>query len=135
MLGSATAASYEATVPILLADPAVDSVIVLFVPPATAGAEDVAEGLARTLESVSTDKPVLAALLSAEGIPATLPQAPAPAALFTYPESAARALGLAAAACGVAPPAGWDGSRTSTGSTPPPRSASSRHSRRVDDAG
>ena len=97
MLGSATAASYEATVPILLADPAVDSVIVLFVPPATAGAEDVAEGLARTLESVSTDKPVLAALLSAEGIPATLRKAPAPAALFTYPESAARALGLAAA--------------------------------------
>jgi acetyl coenzyme A synthetase (ADP forming)-like protein len=97
MLGSATAASYEATVPILLADPAVDSVIVLFVPPATAGAEDVAEGLARTLESVSTDKPVLAALLSAEGIPASLRHAPAPAALFTYPESAARALGLAAA--------------------------------------
>ena len=96
MLGSATAASYEATVPVLLADPAVDSVIVLFVPPATAGAEDVAEGLARTLESVSTDKPVLAALLAAEGIPATLRRAPAPAALFTYPESAARALGLAA---------------------------------------
>jgi acyl-CoA synthetase (NDP forming) len=96
MLGSATAVSYEATLPIMLADPAVDSVIVLFVPPATAGAEDVAQGLARTLESVSTDKPVLAALLSAEGIPATLRRAPAPAALFTYPESAARALGLAA---------------------------------------
>jgi acetyl coenzyme A synthetase (ADP forming)-like protein len=96
MLGSATAASYEATLPVVLADPTVDSVIVLFVPPATAGAEDVAEGLARTLESVSTDKPVLAALLSAEGIPATLRRAPSPAALFTYPESAARALGLAA---------------------------------------
>jgi acyl-CoA synthetase (NDP forming) len=80
----------------VLADPAVDSVIVLFVPPATAGAEDVAAGLARTLEAVSTDKPVLAALLSAEGIPAALRKTPAPAALFTYPESAARALGLAA---------------------------------------
>jgi acetyl coenzyme A synthetase (ADP forming)-like protein len=96
MLGSATATSYEATLPIVLADPAVDSVIVLFVPPATAGAEDVARGLARTLEAASTDKPVLAALLSAEGIPAALRKAPAPAALFTYPESAARALGLAA---------------------------------------
>jgi acetyl coenzyme A synthetase (ADP forming)-like protein len=96
MLGSATAASYEATLPVVLADPAVDSVIVLFVPPATAGAEDVAQGLARTLAVVSTDKPVLAALLSAEGIPAVLRTAPAPAALFTYPESAARALGLAA---------------------------------------
>jgi acetate---CoA ligase (ADP-forming) len=96
MLGSATAASYEATLPVVLADPAVDSAIVLFVPPATAGAEDVAAGLARTLEAVSTDKPVLAALLSAEGIPQALRTAPARAALFTYPESAARALGLAA---------------------------------------
>jgi acyl-CoA synthetase (NDP forming) len=96
MLGSATAASYEAVVPILLADPGVDALIVLFVPPATAGAGDVAEGLARTLGSLSTDKPVLAALLSDEGIPAALRKTPAPAALFTYPESAARALGLAA---------------------------------------
>jgi acetyl coenzyme A synthetase (ADP forming)-like protein len=97
MLGSATAASYEAVLPVVLEDQAVDSVIVLFVPPATAGAEDVAAGLARTLQAVSTDKPVLAALLSAEGIPAALRKAPAPAALFTYPESAARALGVAAA--------------------------------------
>jgi acetyl coenzyme A synthetase (ADP forming)-like protein len=95
MLGSATAASYEAVLPLVLADPAVDSAIVLFVPPATAEAGDVAAGIARTLESVSTDKPVLAALLSAEGIPEALRTAPAPAALFTYPESAARALGLA----------------------------------------
>jgi acetyl coenzyme A synthetase (ADP forming)-like protein len=96
MLGSATAASYQATLPVVLADPAVDSVIVLFVPPATAGAEDVAAGLARTLEAVSTEKPVLAALLAAEGIPTVLRKTPGLAALFTYPESAARALGLAA---------------------------------------
>src|SRR5204863_578875 len=96
MLGSATAASYEAALPVVLSDPAVDSVIVLFVPPATAGADDVAAGLVRTLGDVNTDKPVLAALLSAEGIPAVLRTTPAPAALFTYPESAARALGLAA---------------------------------------
>ena len=96
MLGSATAASYEAVLPVVLEDPAVDSVIVLFVPPAQAGAEDVAAGLARTLAAGSTDKPVLAAILSAEGVPSALRTTPAPAALFTYPESAARALGLAA---------------------------------------
>jgi acetate---CoA ligase (ADP-forming) len=96
MLGSATAAAYEGTLPIVLADPQVDSVIVLFVPPATAGAEDVAEGIARALEGESTDKPVLAALLSAEGPPAALRRTPSRAALFTYPESAAHALGLAA---------------------------------------
>ncbi len=91
MLGSATEASYEAVVPILLADPQVDALIVLFVPPATAGTEDVAEGIARALESRPADKPVLAALISAEGVQHTH----TPAALFTYPESAARALGLA----------------------------------------
>jgi acetate---CoA ligase (ADP-forming) len=96
MLGSATAASYEATLPMLLADPQVDAVIVLFVPPATAGTEDVATGIARALEGGSNDKPVLAALVSADGTPTALQQTSAPAALFTYPESAARALGLAA---------------------------------------
>ncbi len=56
-----------------------------------------AAGLARTLVAGSTDKPVLAAILSAEGVPSALrATTPAPAALFTYPESAARALGLAA---------------------------------------
>jgi acetyl coenzyme A synthetase (ADP forming)-like protein len=95
MLGSATAASYEAALPILLADPQVDSLIVLFVPPGTASAEDVAQGIARALAEESGDKPVLAALLSAEEAPAALRRTPAPAALFTYPESAARALGLA----------------------------------------
>jgi acetyl coenzyme A synthetase (ADP forming)-like protein len=91
MLGSATEASYEAVVPILLADPQVDSLIVLFVPPATAGTEDVAAGLSRALQDRPADKPVLAALVSAEGVQ----QAPTSAALFTYPESAAHALGLA----------------------------------------
>jgi acyl-CoA synthetase (NDP forming) len=80
----------------LLADPQVDAVIVLFVPPATAGTEDVAAGIARALEGGSNDKPVLAALVSADGTPTALQQTSAPAALFTYPESAARALGLAA---------------------------------------
>jgi acetyl coenzyme A synthetase (ADP forming)-like protein len=97
MLGSATAASYEAALPVLLADPQVDALIILFVPPATAGVDDVAGAIARTLEQDVREKPVLAALLSAGGIPAALRDLPNGAALFTYPESAARALGLAAA--------------------------------------
>jgi len=96
MLGSATAASYEAVLPIMLRDSRVDALIALFVPPATAGAAEVAEGIDRALEGVSRDKPVLAALLSAEGPPAALRRLPSPVALFSYPESAAHALGLAA---------------------------------------
>jgi acetyl coenzyme A synthetase (ADP forming)-like protein len=96
MLGSATAAAYEAAVPALLRDPRTDAVIVLFVPPVTAGAEDVAAAVLRGVEQVGdVEKPVLAAILSAEGMPTSL-QGTSSVAVFPYPESAARALGLAA---------------------------------------
>jgi acyl-CoA synthetase (NDP forming) len=89
LLGSATAADYERAVPLLLADPRVDALITLFVPPVSAGAAEVADALERT--SAGSSKPVLASLLAAETV--------APRASFVdfrYPESAARALGRAA---------------------------------------
>jgi acetyl coenzyme A synthetase (ADP forming)-like protein len=96
MLGSATGPTFEAALPPLLADPRVDAVIVLFVPPAMAGADEVAASISRALEQHPHGKPVLAALLSADGAPAAWLEGQAPAAFFPYPESAARALGLAA---------------------------------------
>ena len=93
MLGSATAASYEAVLPLVLDDPAVDAVIVLFVPAVSATAGEVAVAVAR---AGGGEKPVLAVVMSAEGIPAALRAAPHSAAAFVYPESAARALGRAA---------------------------------------
>ena len=93
MLGSATAASYATALPAVLADPAVDAVIVLFVPAVSATAAEVAAAVAH---AGGGDKPVLAVVMSAEGIPAALRSAPQAAATFIYPESAARALGRAA---------------------------------------
>jgi acetyl coenzyme A synthetase (ADP forming)-like protein len=93
LLGSATAATYEAALPLLLADPRVDAAIVLFVPPVSAGADEVAEAVARA--AAGTDKPVLAVLMSAEGVPQALREGKRPVAAFPYPESAARALGRA----------------------------------------
>ncbi len=93
MLGSATAALYEAALPLVLEDPGVDAVIVLFVPAVSATADEVAGAVAR---SRGRDKPVLAVVMSSEGIPAALRAAPHAAAAFVYPESAARALGRAA---------------------------------------
>jgi acetyl coenzyme A synthetase (ADP forming)-like protein len=84
-LGSATAATYEAALPLILADPGIDAVIALFVPPVVATAADVAEAIARA--SAGAQKPVLSVVMSADG---------APEGSFPYPESAARALGLAA---------------------------------------
>ena len=96
LLGSATGATYANALPPLLRDPGVDAVIVLFVPPVVAGADEVAASLREALGSTKHDKPVLAVVLSADGTPESLREAGSPVATFTYPESAARALGIAA---------------------------------------
>src|ERR687887_35544 len=96
MLGSATAASYAAAIPPLLGDKRLDALIVLFVPPVVAGADEVAEAIRETVAGFDADKPVLAVVISAGGTPAAPPEAGSPVAAFPYPESAARALGLAA---------------------------------------
>jgi acyl-CoA synthetase (NDP forming) len=96
ILGSATAATYESTLPPLLADPGLDALVVLFVPPVVAGADEVADAIRRAVARAATEKPVLAVVLSADGTPASLRDAGSPVAAFPYPESAARALGLAA---------------------------------------
>ena len=93
MLGSAVGATYEAVLPYVLADPGIDAVIVLFVPPVVAGAEEVAEAVVRGVGSTpQTDKPVLAAFVAADGVPACLLRPDSGVAAFEYPESAARAL-------------------------------------------
>ncbi|HST18052.1 MAG TPA: GNAT family N-acetyltransferase [Gaiellaceae bacterium] len=96
LLGSATAATYEAALPVLLADPAVDALIVLFVPPVVAGPDEVAAAIRTAVANAATDKPVLAVVISGEGTPAALREHGSPVAAFPFPESAARALGLAA---------------------------------------
>jgi acetate---CoA ligase (ADP-forming) len=96
MLGGATAATYAEVLPILLEDGQVDAVIVLFVPTVTATAAEVAEALERSARLSSDEKPILAVVMSAAGIPEVLRGADARVAAFAYPESAARALGRAA---------------------------------------
>ena len=91
MLGSATGDTYERVLPIILADPGVDAAIVLFVPPVVAGADEVAAAVGRVVGQTE-GKPVLASLIAAAELP-TIPGV----TNFAYPESAARALGLAAA--------------------------------------
>ena len=95
MLGSATESWYREIVPLLLGDSGIDAVIVLFVPAVSATASAVADAIAEASAASTVDKPVLAVVMSADGIPASLRAEPRVAA-FTYPESAARALGRAA---------------------------------------
>lgn len=95
MLGGATASSYAAVLPHLLADPQVSACIVLFVPAVSATADEIAEAVVETVERVGSDKPVLAVIMSSEGTPEALRGARRVAS-FAYPESAARALGRVA---------------------------------------
>ncbi len=97
LLGSATAATFAGAIPHLLADKRLDALIVLFVPPVVVGAEEVGATIRDTVAGLGTDKPVLAVVISAEGTPPALLEHDSPVASFPYPESAARALGLAAA--------------------------------------
>ena len=96
LLGSATGATYAKALPHVLSDPGIDAVIVLFVPPVVAGADEVAAEIRETLAREQPEKPVLAVVVSADGTPETLTEAGSPVATFAYPESAARALGIAA---------------------------------------
>ena len=91
MLGSATAALYAKSLPLILADPGIDAVIALFVPPVAVTADDVGAAIASAAAAGPDDKPVLASIIAAGGTPATLGPVPS----FAYPESAARALGRA----------------------------------------
>ena len=95
MLGSATAASYEQALPVLLADPQVDAALVLFVPAVSATADQVAVAVDAAARAAADEKPVLAVVMSSAGVPAALRSGSA-AAAFAYPESAARALGRVA---------------------------------------
>lgn len=96
MLGGATAATYASVIPHLLADPVVDAVIVLFVPAVSSTADEVAAAVERSVREAGAEKPALAVIVSADGVPEVLRDSQHVAA-FAYPESAAQALGHAAA--------------------------------------
>ena len=95
MLGSATAASYEQVLPVVLDDPQVDAALVLFVPAVSATADQVAVAVDAAARAAASEKPVLAVVMSSAGVPEALRSGSA-AAAFAYPESAARALGRVA---------------------------------------
>jgi acetyl coenzyme A synthetase (ADP forming)-like protein len=94
LLGGATAESFAAALPPVLADPAFDAAIVLFVPTVGSDEEKVGAAISQAA-AIVPDKPVLCVFVSAKGAPASLRSAENVPA-FAYPEAAARALGRAA---------------------------------------
>jgi acetate---CoA ligase (ADP-forming) len=97
LLGSATAPTYRAVLPLVLADANVDALVAIFVPPVVASADEVAVAMRASVEGSERTKPVIAVVVSAEGTPAALRAEGSPVTAMPYPESAARALALALA--------------------------------------
>jgi acetyl coenzyme A synthetase (ADP forming)-like protein len=94
MIASATPASFERALKLLLTDPAVDSVIVLFVPPIMTEAADVAAAIRRG--GAGAKKPVVTCFMGTHGIPAALSslrEGRFPS--YAFPEAAALALSRA----------------------------------------
>lgn len=91
MIASATAEQYGRALELLAADPNVDAIIVIFIPPLVTRAEDVAHALMHSAEKVR-QKTLLACFLGTQGIHEMLQNGNVLVPSFSFPESAARAL-------------------------------------------
>lgn len=91
MIASATPAAYERALPLLLDDPGIDAVIVLFVPPVGTEAAAVAAAIQRG--GAGATKPILTSFMGMHGVPealSTLREGRFPS--YSFPEAAAIAL-------------------------------------------
>ncbi len=97
MIASAGPDQFERAISCVGADPAVDAVIVIYIPVAAAEPEAVASAIARGAGRVDPDKPILTVYLSTRGAPPALSNGPrGPLPSYSYPENAAMALSAAA---------------------------------------
>jgi acetyl coenzyme A synthetase (ADP forming)-like protein len=96
MIASASAEQYERTIAAVAADPNVDALVVVYVPPLVTTAAEIGAAVARGAGTVPADKPILTVFLASKGAPpvlATGPRGKLPS--YSFPENAARALSAA----------------------------------------
>ena len=98
LIASATSDSFERAVRLVAADPNVDSVLVIFVPPVVTDADAVAAALVRGAAAATNPeggaaRTVLSCFMGARGVPAALRAGGIPS--YGFPESAAIALATA----------------------------------------
>jgi acetate---CoA ligase (ADP-forming) len=97
MIASAGAADYERALGVVAANPGIDALVVIFVPPLVTRAEEVAAAIRRAADALAGAKPLLAVFMSAVGAPVSLSDGATRIPTYTFPEEAARALARAAA--------------------------------------
>jgi len=92
LVASAPAEHYREAVAAVGADPNVDAVVVIFVPPLVTQAEDVAQAIVEGVARWPDHKPALTVFMSARGVPELLRRSHLRIPSYAFPESAARAL-------------------------------------------
>ncbi|HLH21907.1 MAG TPA: GNAT family N-acetyltransferase [Chloroflexota bacterium] len=96
MLAAATADQYRQALGVVAADPGIDAVIAIFIPPLATRAEDVAHALVAAVGAVEHRKPVLAVFMGSQGVPEALRAPGVHIPSYAFPEAAAIALAHAA---------------------------------------
>jgi acyl-CoA synthetase (NDP forming) len=92
MLASASPADYEQALDLVMADPNVDNVLVIFIPPLVTDADEVAAAITRAAGR-SPEKPVAGVFMRSQAAPAALANIPC----FAFPEPAVIAMARVAA--------------------------------------
>jgi acetyl coenzyme A synthetase (ADP forming)-like protein len=92
LIAAATAEQYRQALGLVAADPNVDAVVVIFIPPLVTRAEDVARAILEAAAEPAEKKPLLAVFMSARGAPPALRTGAIRIPAYAFPESAAIAL-------------------------------------------
>jgi acetyl coenzyme A synthetase (ADP forming)-like protein len=92
LIASATADQYREAIDAVAADPNVDSIIVIFIPPLLTRARDVARVITESARKIDRAKPVITVFMSAEGVPEELRSTDVRVPSYAFPEAAAIAL-------------------------------------------
>jgi acetyl coenzyme A synthetase (ADP forming)-like protein len=96
MIASATGEHYRSAIRIAAADPSVDAIVAIFIPPLASRMAEVASAIVDAGRELAGRKPLLTVFMGAQGVPELLRSADLRIPSYAFPESAARALARAA---------------------------------------
>jgi acetyl coenzyme A synthetase (ADP forming)-like protein len=96
MIASATAEDYERAIGSVAADPDIDALIVIYIPPQATQAAEIGHAIVRAINQVDGRIPVATTWMSTRGLPQELQEAGTQIPSFAYPEQAAIAMAHAA---------------------------------------
>ena len=96
LLAAATPEQFEKAIALVGSDSAVDSVVVVYIPPLVTNPEDVAGAISRGAGALPVDKPLATVFMSSKGAPEVLGRGPRGAIpSYSFPENVALALSAA----------------------------------------